>query len=123
MGYLPQFGLHLIILFGSQARKFDHRGSDVDIAFFPSREINEEKLYQDFTCLLKRADIDLINLFTAHNHILRYEILSKGEVLYEEEAGLKSRMEGQSYIDFIDFQHYFALRSAILDKKLTEMTA
>lgn len=116
------YGLRLVVLFGSQAAKDTHQESDVDIAFFPSRAIDEEKLYQELVQIIKRADIDLINLFTVHNHLLRYEILSKGEVLYEEKKGLKSMMEGRSFIDYIDFRRYYDMRSKLLDKKIAELT-
>ena len=73
--------------------------------------------------LFKRADIDLINLKTTHNHSVRYEILSTGKVLFEAEKGLKSKMEWHSYFDFVDFKKYYDLRSKLLDKKIEEMTA
>ena len=110
-----------IYLFGSSAWGKQTPESDLDLAFFSNKKINEQKLYEDLSAVFKRGDIDLINLFTAHNHLLRYEILSKGKVLYESSPGLKITMEGQSYIDYIDFKPYYEQRSLFLDKKLEEM--
>ncbi|MDP3990303.1 MAG: nucleotidyltransferase domain-containing protein [archaeon] len=118
-----KYNLKLIVLFGSQVQKQIHNESDVDIAFVPSRKIDEEGLYLDLVHAIKRADIDLVNLFTLHNHILRYEILSKGAVLYEIKVGLKSKMEGESFIDYVDFKQYYNLRSKLIDKKILELTA
>jgi len=118
---VAKYGLRLVVLFGSQAGNNTHKESDVDIAFFPSKKINEEKLYEDLIHLFQRADIDVINLFITHNHLLRYEILSKGKVLYEETKGLKSKMEGESFIDYVDFKRYYDLRSKLLDKKIAEL--
>ena len=116
-----KYSLKLLVMFGSQASKKIHPESDLDLAFFSNKKINEQKLYEDLSAVFKRGDIDLINLFTAHNHLLRYEILSKGKVLYESSPGLKITMEGQSYIDYIDFKPYYEQRSLFLDKKLEEM--
>ncbi len=116
-----KYSLKLLVLFGSQTSKNIHSESDLDLAFFSDKKINEQKLYDDLSIIFNRADIDLINLFTTHNHLLRYEILSKGKVLHEESHGLKIKMEGQSYIDYIDFKPYYEMRSLLLDKKLEEM--
>lgn len=118
-----KYNLKLIVLFGSQTEGKIHPESDLDIAFFPSKKINEEKLYQDLIILLKRADIDLVNLFSVHDHLLRYEILSKSKVLYESTEGLKSMMEWQSFIDYVDFKKYYQMRSKLLDKKIAELSA
>ena len=115
--------LKLLILFGSQVTQNIHPESDIDIAFFADTKVDEEKLYEDLMALLRRADIDLINLYTHHDHLLRYQILSKGVALYEAEKGLMSKMEGDSYIDYMDFKKYDEIRSILLDKKLAEMTA
>lgn len=114
-------GLRLVVLFGSYAEKKIHPESDLDIAFYPGKKVNEEKLYNDFIRLLRRADVDLVNLFTTHDPLLRFEALSKGKLLYEAERGLKSRMEWQSYVDYVDFKKYYDMRSEMLNKKLKEM--
>ena len=55
--------LRLLVLFGSQAQGTTHKESDIDIAFFPSKNVvDEEKLYGDIAAALKRADLDLVNI-------------------------------------------------------------
>lgn len=110
--------LELLLLFGSQARGGTHSQSDLDIAFFSYQKVKEEKLYRDLVELFHRGDIDLINIYTTHSHSLRYEILSKSVILYERKKGLKSKLEGQSFIDYMDFQRYYLLRSKLLDEKI-----
>ena len=116
-----KYHLRILIMFGSQVQGKTHKESDLDLAFYPSTKIDEEKLLQELMDLFKRADIDLINLKTTHNHSVRYEILSTGKVLFEAEKGLKSKMEWHSYFDFVDFKKYYDLRSKLLDKKIEEM--
>ncbi len=85
--------------------------------------MDEQKLYDSLIDIFRRADIDLVSLNKTHNHLLRFEILSKGKTLFESKKGLKDTMEGQSYIDYIDFKKYYKLRDEILDKKLDELSA
>ncbi len=118
-----KYGLRLIMLFGSQAQKTGQRDSDVDLAFYPSHDCDEQQLYEELVHLLKRADLDLVNLRVTHNHIIRFEILHKGTVLYEEEPGIKSTLEWESYFDFMDFKHYYDLRSAWLEEKIAGLVA
>ena len=113
-----KYKLELLLLFGSQARGAQHSGSDIDLAFFSIEKIDEQKLFEDLMGIFHRGDIDLINLYTAHNHSLRYEILSKSVILYERRKGIKSTMEWQSYIDYMDFQKYYASRSKLLDAQI-----
>lgn len=116
-----KYHLRLLMLFGSQVDNKIHPESDLDLAFYSSEKIDEQKLYKELVHLFKRADIDLINLFSMHNHFLRFKILNFGKVLYEESPGLKSKMEWESYFDYVDFKKYYDLRSELLDKKLGEM--
>ncbi len=113
-----KYHLRVLILFGSHAHGIVHRESDLDLAFFSYKSIDEEKLLMDLMKLFHRADIDLINLYHTHNHILRYQVLSTGKTLYEAEKGLKNRMEWQSYFDYMDFQKYYRERGKLLDQKI-----
>ncbi len=113
--------LKLLILFGSQAQGGTHVGSDVDLAFFPREKIDTERLREDLMRLFKRADLDLIDISATHNHLLRYQIMRHGKVLYEESVGLKSKWEGQSYIDYMDFKCYYEMRSKLLSEKIEAM--
>lgn len=115
--------LKVLILFGSQLNEKTHPESDLDLSFYSDIKVDEEKLYSDLTHLFKRADIDLINLFTTHNHLLRFEILHNGKVLYEKKPGMKSTLEWQSYFDYQDFKKYYELRSQLLDHRLQEAAA
>ncbi len=116
-----KYHLRLIVLFGSQASQKISKESDIDLAILPSRTVNEEKLYEELMSLFKRADIDLVNIKKEHNHLLLFEILHKGIVLYEAKPGLKSTLEWQSFIDYVDFQRFFNERSHLLDKKIAAL--
>ncbi len=112
-----RYGLRLVLMFGSQAQGHTDAESDVDIAFVPSRAVDEQQFYEELVHLLKRADIDLVNIYTTHNHLLRFEIFHNGKVLYDAEPGIKSRMEWESYFDYMDFKRYYDMMDELLDKK------
>ena len=116
-----KYHLKLLLLFGSAAMGKTHPKSDLDFAFFSNTIINEEKLHQDLMDIFHREDIDLINILTTHDPLLRFEILHKGISLYESEVGLKSTMEWQSYFDYIDFQKYYTMRSSLLTKRIAAL--
>jgi len=116
-----QFNLSLVLLFGSQAKGNTHTESDVDIAFFSFSVVDEEKLRKELMHLFHRADIDIVNIYKCQNHLLRYQILSTGKVLYESNKGLKSKLEWQSYFDYVDFKKYYDSQSEVLDQKIAVM--
>jgi predicted nucleotidyltransferase len=118
-----KYHLKLLILFGSSVRGGTHLKSDIDLAFYPSKPVDEEKLYEEFVQALAREDIDLVNLATTQDHLVRFEILHTGKVLYEIEKGIKSRMEWQSYFDYVDFKKYYDWRSELIGAKLAQVSA
>lgn len=118
-----KYHLQMLVLFGSSVRGGTHKKSDIDLAFYPSKPVDEEKLYDEFVQVLKREDIDLVNLATTQDHLVRFEVLHTGKVLYEAEKGIKSRMEWQSYFDYVDFKKYYDWRSELIEAKLAEVSA
>lgn len=118
-----KYGLTIVLLFGSQAKGRLHLQSDLDLAFYPQKKVDEQKLYEEFVHLFRRTDIDLINFRENHNHLLRYQILSQGIPLYESQPGLKSTLEWQSFFDYVDFKKYYDLLDKILNKKLKRIAA
>jgi predicted nucleotidyltransferase len=116
-----KYKLKVLILFGSQASGKVSKNSDVDLAFYSLHKVNEQALFSDIMAVLKREDIDLVNLAKTHNHIIRYQILSKCKVIFEESKGLANNMKWQSYFDYCDFKKYYELRERLLDKKIADM--
>jgi len=116
-----KYNLKLLMLFGSQAKNTATKDSDVDLAFYAVHKVDEQALLEELMSALNRGDIDLINLFSTHNHIIRYQILSTGNVIFEQSKGLANNMKWQSYFDYCDFKKYYDLRGRLLDKKIAEM--
>lgn len=81
-----------IYVFGSSAKGYFRDNSDIDIGFYPSKEIDSYKLFmikEELADMLKR-DVDLVNLkesstvFKAQVVCNGYEIYSKDESISAE---------------------------------------
>ena len=116
-----KYKLQLLVLFGSHAQGLARIGSDIDLAFYSLRKINEERLYQDICSLLHREDVDVVNLGRTQNLYTRFEILNSCTLIFESGKGFLSTMRGQSFIDYTDFKRFFDERSKILDRRLAGM--
>lgn len=78
--------LKLIVLFGSQATGRVHEKSDIDIAVLGSKAISFDeklKLIGDFSNVLKREDVEVVDLATASPTLL-YVVVENGKTIYEE---------------------------------------
>lgn len=119
---LPKkYGLNIFILFGSFALGTNKENSDVDLAFFPKKELSvkdENLLFEEIISILSFEKVDLVNLNTHFSHFLRNEIFSKGVCIYEEKKGLFNNLKVKAWMDFIDYNKYYLVQKEILDKKV-----
>ncbi len=81
------YDLAFIVTFGSYGTPRFTNESDIDIAFQPTRVLDqqeEEKLMIDMILYFRRDKLDLINLRTAPI-LLKNEVATNGRVLYDKE--------------------------------------
>lgn len=120
-----KYDLDLLILFGSQRSKIKNHLSDIDIAFYRSKYLSpeeEERIFYDIMAYYKREDVDLINIKTHTNVLLRYNIFMKGKSLYEKKKGLFDTMRWQAYFDFEDFKRFYEEKKVLLNLKLKKLS-
>ncbi len=120
-----QYHLDLLILFGSQVRGKKNHLSDIDLAFYRRKPLlmeEEMELYSELMALLKRNDIDLININSTYNTFLLHQVFMNGKLLYESDSGLFNRMRWQAYIDFQDFKRFYEQKDALIDKRIATLT-
>lgn len=82
-----QYGLSLVVLFGSVAERRNRKESDVDVAYMGSAQLSPEdelKLAHDFALLFKALRADLIYIPGA-SPLFMYMILQYGVVLFEKD--------------------------------------
>lgn len=109
-----------IVLFGSQATKTFRKDSDFDIAVFMDG-FNDLDAYNDVLFSLEEIlkipaeKIDLTNLKTA-DPLLRYEITSKGKLLFGDELEYLE-LKAFSFKDYISARSLFDLESFLVKKR------
>lgn len=83
----PQWGIELLIAFGSAADPtWPAPPRDLDLAVVMTREHNLLRVLDSLVRHLDFAHIDLMDLARA-GEVARFQALSRGEVLYEASAG------------------------------------
>lgn len=84
-----RYGLDFVVLFGSQATGKTHAKSDVDIAYLPPVNFSfdeDGQIYLDIVGLVRREDLDLINLRKV-SPLLQKQIIDSALLLYEKGPG------------------------------------
>jgi len=101
---LKKQGVILAYLFGSQAKGFTHKDSDVDIAVLFDKKINTEKYFDKS---LKLTDVfeelfpgkeRVITVLNEAPPLLKQEVLSGGKLLYSIDEDQKTKF----YINTIE---------------------
>ena len=97
----------VVYLFGSQCQKEIKTPNDVDLAILLKEEISLRKLLQ-FRAELKRitgiSNLDIAVLNNAPP-LLKYEVISSGEIILVKDEDIQFKFESQSYLHFFD-THY-----------------
>jgi len=106
-----EYKILLILLFGSQANKKTHPGSDLDIgALFKKNDLGLQKysiLLSKFQKIFPEKEIDLAIINQADPLFLK-KILERCQLLYGKKSDLK-KLELYSFHRFLDYQKYFDL--------------
>ena len=109
-------GIELFVLFGSHAGARIHPASDVDVAVKPREGVELSKL--DLIGLLSDAfdgkEIDLVVLTKDTDPLLLYEVLLRGELLYEGHAGIFEKERLRAWKLYIDTERIRRMRSDYL---------
>lgn len=93
----------LVILFGSYAENSQSVQSDIDIAFLSESVISNLQRWhisQEIASELSR-DVDLVDLAQA-NDVLRYQIVTTGEILYNDGKDLFLDQVFSNYLQLND---------------------
>lgn len=114
------FGLRLVVLFGSRARGRARPDSDWDIAVAGCSSQHYWALYGALQgTLTERAMLDLVRLESA-DALFRYEIMRDAVLLYGN-PDLFCEYRAFAYRDFVDSADLFALEARLLRRKLARL--
>jgi len=111
-----EFGIRLIVLYGSRARRRASPQSDLDIAVLGCRAQRFRDCYQALAELFSAYSLDLVRLGEADS-LLRHEILRDGVRLYGD-PDLFLEYRAYAYRDFEDSADLRALEDRLFRKKM-----
>lgn len=81
---IEKYNIELFLIFGSYAEKMNKPGSDLDLAFKSSDNLEQQQeieLLNELSKFYQRGDIDLVNIDKAEP-VLKVEVAKKGKLLY-----------------------------------------
>lgn len=102
------YGIILIYIFGSYAKRTNIDSSDLDIAVFLEGEsdgfILLDILY-DLVGILNRDDIDLVILNNV-DEVLKFQVIKYGKVIYKKDQYSKVIFESRVMSEYMDKEHF-----------------
>lgn len=113
-----EYGLRLVVLFGSWARRRPAPGpdSDIDIAVLGCSRDAYWECFKALSAVFPEYALDLVRLEEA-DPLLRHEIM-QGSVLLWGDADVYCEYRAYAYRDFTDSADLFALERALHKKKM-----
>ncbi len=97
-------------LFGSTGTSWEGINSDVDLAVYfdiPASELELDHkllLYAHLTRAMKRNDVDVVVLNTCSNHMLLYDLLINGRLIFDLDPERRMLFECETLHAAIDFK-------------------
>jgi predicted nucleotidyltransferase len=100
-----------VYLFGSYAEKKNHSLSDIDIGIVFNDKLNTSQdmsniyneLYDIFTDVFKKENIDIVFLQRTGLE-LKYDVITNGEVIFEEASDKRFEYEEKIALLYADFK-------------------
>ena len=120
-----KYNMLTFVLFGSYANNSTSKHSDLDLAFYTKKEMKYDKymkLLDELYELIPINKIDLININTNDDPLLRYEIFKNGVCLYEKYENLFSELQNKAWFDYQDYKPFYDIQDEITKQNLAELT-
>lgn len=116
-----EFGLRLVVLFGSHAkgRPGPDPESDIDVAVYGCPPEKYWECYKAISEAFGGGELDMVRLEEA-DILFRYEIMHAG-ILLEGDPDLFCEYRAYAYKDFIDSADLFALEQTLFEKKMARL--
>lgn len=99
-----EFGLDLIVLFGSSATGKTHKGSDVDIAVKAEKKLDIlelAKIQLAFSEALGRGDVEVVDIRSASPLLLR-QLTEQGQALYAKDPDDFARLRMYAFKIYVE---------------------
>ena len=107
-GFIDEFNISLIYIFGSFAKETNRKNSDIDIAVLLDGEIDvytKLNILGALVDIFKREDIDLVILNNV-NEVLKFQVIKYGKVIYMESLYTKVMFESKTMSEYMDKEYF-----------------
>lgn len=115
-----KFDLDLLVLFGSRVKN-PISNSDVDIAYYSDKKIDEKELFNQIVLILNYENIDLVEISDKNSIELNWNIFKTGIKIYEKNSTFFDFLLNKSFIDFVDFKENIEIKNQILNDRLNKI--
>lgn len=115
------YGLTLLIIFGSYNGENFNKDSDIDLAVrvnLPDQILkNRSEILDEISIIFDHRDIDLILLNYAEP-LIKFKIACKGNLIYEKERGLFKKFQVRAMSEHNDARKFYELDKKSIDNFL-----
>lgn len=122
-GFIDEFNISLIYIFGSFAKETNRKNSDIDIAVLLDGEIDvytKLNILGALVDIFKREDIDLVILNNV-NEVLKFQVIKYGKVIYMESLYTKVMFESKTMSEYMDKEYFRDTQAKYSYKKFLEI--
>lgn len=118
---LADFGLELLILFGSYESQSFNENSDIDLAVkvkkIDSLKKNQDHVLYSISKIFDLRPVDLVVLNHA-DPLIKFKIASEGKLLYQNEKGLFEKFQVRAAAEHNDARKFYQLDQKFIDNFL-----
>jgi predicted nucleotidyltransferase len=115
---LADYGLELLIIFGSYESKNFNENSDLDLAVKIKNVVQLKKdqpvILSKISALFNQIPVDLILLNHAEP-LIKFKIASEGTLLYQKETGLFDKFQVRAAAEHNDAKKFYQLDQKFID--------
>lgn len=120
---VQDYGIKLIYIFGSYAKRENREDSDVDIAMYLEGEVDgfvKLAILDELVGIFNREDIDLVVLNNV-DEVLKFQVIKYGKVIYMEDLVTKVIFEARVMSEYMDMEHFRKVRKEYSHKRFLEV--
>lgn len=120
---VEDYGIKLIYIFGSYAKKENREDSDLDIAMYFDNEVDgfvKLAILDELVGVFNREDIDLVILNNV-DEVLKFQVIKYGKVIYMKDLITKVTFEARVMSEYMDMEHFRKVRNEYSHKRFLEV--
>src|SRR3989338_7556168 len=108
-----QYGLRLVLLFGSQVRRQTHKESDIDVAYLSKKSLDFDQecyLNYEFTNIFQHDRVDTVDIKKA-SPLLMYAVFDHPRILFQIDSNIFSQYRAYAFKKYVEAKPIFEEKS------------